>query len=81
MRDGRLEGLADLRDESDRQGLRLMIELQRIHNEQLVTWTRVFIIDPSNILIGTFRDLFHLAADGADNLTMAGLPGQPTSGR
>ncbi len=28
-RDGRLEGLADLRDESDRQGLRLMIELQR----------------------------------------------------
>ncbi|MBE2182122.1 MAG: DNA gyrase subunit A [Anaerolineae bacterium] len=28
-REGRLEGLADLRDESDRQGLRLMIELQR----------------------------------------------------
>jgi DNA gyrase subunit A len=28
-RDGRIEGLADLRDESDRQGLRLMIELQR----------------------------------------------------
>ena len=29
VRDGRLEGVADLRDESDRQGLRLMIELQR----------------------------------------------------
>jgi len=29
VRDGRLEGIADLRDESDRQGLRLMIELQR----------------------------------------------------
>ena len=29
MRDGKLEGLADLRDESDRQGLRLVIELQR----------------------------------------------------
>jgi DNA gyrase subunit A len=29
VRDGRLEGMADLRDESDRQGLRLMIELQR----------------------------------------------------
>ena len=28
-RDGKLEGLADLRDESDRQGLRLAIELQR----------------------------------------------------
>lgn len=28
-RDGRIEGLADLRDESDRQGLRLTIELQR----------------------------------------------------
>lgn len=28
-RDGRLEGVADLRDESDRQGLRLAIELQR----------------------------------------------------
>jgi DNA gyrase subunit A len=29
VRDGRMEGLADLRDESDRQGLRLVIELQR----------------------------------------------------
>ncbi len=29
VRDGKLEGIADLRDESDRQGLRLSIELQR----------------------------------------------------
>jgi DNA gyrase subunit A len=29
VRDGKIEGLADLRDESDRQGLRLSIELQR----------------------------------------------------
>jgi DNA gyrase subunit A len=29
VRDGKLEGLADLRDESDRQGIRLVIELQR----------------------------------------------------
>jgi DNA gyrase subunit A len=29
VRDGRLEGIADMRDESDRQGLRLVIELQR----------------------------------------------------
>lgn len=29
VRDGRIEGLADLRDESDRHGLRLVIELQR----------------------------------------------------
>ena len=29
VRNGKLEGLADLRDESDRQGLRLVIELQR----------------------------------------------------
>ncbi|RMG82764.1 MAG: DNA gyrase subunit A, partial [Chloroflexi bacterium] len=29
VRDGKIEGLADLRDESDRQGLRLVIELQR----------------------------------------------------
>ncbi len=29
VRDGRLEGIADLRDETDRQGLRLDIELQR----------------------------------------------------
>ncbi|MFZ4814912.1 MAG: DNA gyrase/topoisomerase IV subunit A [Phototrophicaceae bacterium] len=28
-REGRIEGIADLRDESDRQGLRLLIELQR----------------------------------------------------
>ncbi|MBK8026293.1 MAG: DNA gyrase subunit A [Chloroflexi bacterium] len=29
VREGRLEGIADLRDESDRQGLRISIELQR----------------------------------------------------
>ena len=29
VRDGKLEGLADLRDESDRQGIRLVVELQR----------------------------------------------------
>ena len=29
VRDGKIEGIADLRDESDRQGLRLTIELQR----------------------------------------------------
>lgn len=29
VRDGKLEGIADIRDESDRQGLRLVIELQR----------------------------------------------------
>ncbi len=29
VRDGKLEGISDLRDESDRQGLRLVIELQR----------------------------------------------------
>ncbi len=29
VREGRLEGIADIRDESDRQGLRLVIELQR----------------------------------------------------
>src|SRR5690606_18918427 len=29
VRTGKLEGLADLRDESDRQGIRLVIELQR----------------------------------------------------
>lgn len=29
VRDGKLEGIADMRDESDRQGLRLVIELQR----------------------------------------------------
>ena len=28
-RDGKIEGLADLRDESDRQGMRILIELQR----------------------------------------------------
>jgi DNA gyrase subunit A len=29
VQDGKIEGLADLRDESDRQGLRLVVELQR----------------------------------------------------
>src|SRR5690606_6386070 len=36
VRDGKLEGLADLRDESDRQGIRLVIELQRGADPQKV---------------------------------------------
>ncbi|GAB4432874.1 MAG: DNA gyrase subunit A [Anaerolineae bacterium] len=35
-RDGKLEGLADLRDESDRQGMRLVIELTRTVNPRAV---------------------------------------------
>src|SRR6185295_19305185 len=42
VRDGRLEGIADLRDESDRQGLRLVIELQRG-------------ADPTTVLGGLFK--------------------------
>ncbi len=42
VRDNRIEGLADLRDESDRQGLRLAIELQRG-------------VDPEPVLAELFR--------------------------
>ncbi len=42
VRDGKLEGLADLRDESDRQGIRLVIELQRG-------------VDPEKVLTELFR--------------------------
>ncbi len=31
VRDGVLEGISDLRDESDRQGMRIVIELKRRH--------------------------------------------------
>lgn len=41
-RNGKIEGLADLRDESDRQGLRLVIELQRG-------------VDPAPVLAELFR--------------------------
>ncbi|MBN1536387.1 MAG: DNA gyrase subunit A [Anaerolineales bacterium] len=34
VRDGRLEGIADLRDESDRQGMRIVIELARTADPQ-----------------------------------------------
>lgn len=34
VRDGRLEGIADLRDESDRQGMRIVIELARTTDPQ-----------------------------------------------
>jgi DNA gyrase subunit A len=35
-RDGKLEGLADLRDESDRQGMRIVIELIKTANPEIV---------------------------------------------
>jgi DNA gyrase subunit A len=44
-RDGKLEGLADLRDESDRQGLRLAIELQR-GTEAAPVLARLFQLTP-----------------------------------
>jgi DNA gyrase subunit A len=36
VREGRLEGIADLRDESDRRGLRVVIELKKDVDEQVV---------------------------------------------
>lgn len=42
VRDGKLEGMSDLRDESDRQGLRLSIELQRG-------------VDPAPVLVQLFK--------------------------
>jgi DNA gyrase subunit A len=45
VRDGKLEGIADLRDESDRQGLRLAIELQR-GAEATQVLSRLFQVTP-----------------------------------
>jgi hypothetical protein len=36
VREGRLEGITDLRDESDRRGMRLVIELSRTAEPQVV---------------------------------------------
>lgn len=36
VQDGKLEGIADLRDESDRNGMRIMLELRRDANSQVV---------------------------------------------
>ena len=36
VRDKRLEGISDLRDESDRQGMRMVIELKRDAQAQIV---------------------------------------------
>jgi DNA gyrase subunit A len=36
VRDGRLEGISDLRDESDRSGMRVVIELKKEANEEVV---------------------------------------------
>jgi len=37
VRDGRITGIADVRDESDRQGMRLVVELKRGEDPQVVT--------------------------------------------
>jgi DNA gyrase subunit A len=45
VRDGRIEGIADLRDESDRQGMRLVIELTRTVEPRQVL-SRLFKLTP-----------------------------------
>ncbi len=45
VRDGKLEGIADLRDESDRQGMRLAIELQR-GTDPVPVLSRLFQLTP-----------------------------------
>ena len=60
VRNGRLEGLADLRDESDRQGLRLVIELQRNADARAVL-TELYRLTP---LQETFSIIMLALVDG-----------------
>ncbi len=51
VREGRLEGLADLRDESDRQGMRLVIELTRTVEPRMVL-SQLFRLTPMQSTFG-----------------------------
>ena len=46
VEDKRLEGISDIRDESDRNGMRMVIELKRDANPQVVL-NRLFSPDPA----------------------------------
>jgi DNA gyrase subunit A len=50
-RDGRIEGIADLRDESDRQGLRVVVELTRTADPREVL-TALFKLTPMQMTFG-----------------------------
>ena len=64
VRDGRVEGITDLRDESDRQGLRLVIELSRTVDPEK-TLERLFRVTP---LQNTFSIILLALVDGAPRL-------------
>jgi DNA gyrase subunit A len=64
VRDGRLEGIVDLRDESDRQGLRLAVELSRTVEPKAVL-EDLFRLTP---LQGTFSIILLALVDGEPRL-------------
>ena len=51
VRDGRIEGISDVRDESDRTGMRLVVELQRGANPQEVL-ERLYQLTPMQVTFG-----------------------------
>ncbi|UCH89099.1 MAG: DNA gyrase subunit A, partial [Thermoplasmata archaeon] len=51
VKDKRVEGISDLRDESDREGLRIVIELKRDANEEIVL-NQLFVLTPMESTFG-----------------------------
>ena len=70
VRDGRITGIADVRDESDRSGMRLVVELKRGEDEQVVA-NQLFKFTP----LQTTYSIINLAIDRGQprTLTLRGL--------
>ena len=70
VRDGRITGIADVRDESDRKGMRLVVELKRGEDEQVVA-NQLF----KHTSLQTTYSIINLAIDRGQprTLTLRGL--------
>jgi DNA gyrase subunit A len=70
VRDGRITGIADVRDESDRSGMRLVVELKRGEDEQVIA-NQLFKFTP----LQTTYSIINLAIDRGQprTLTLRGL--------
>ncbi len=64
VRNKKLEGVADLRDESDREGIRLVVEVKRGHDPEIL-WNQLLLHTPLRI---SFSMIFLVLVDGEPKL-------------
>ena len=71
VNDKKLEGIADLRDESDREGIRIVVELKRGENAQVIL-NKLYALTPMQ---STFGIIFLAIVDNQPRvLPLAGAP-------